>query len=165
MTTVKLTRTEGRKLERVELALAALDEVGVAVGSQGEGGTPSPQHRDRRGRFGETCATILRRHEFGLGVPERSVFRAYLAGHAREISRRVADATRVVATGRVTPDQAAAAIGEATAEGLRERVLEGIPPPLAESTLADPKRNPSGIPLFDTGQLVASIRWSRTVDT
>lgn len=162
---VRLAKTEGRALERVTKALAALDQIGVAVGSQGEGGGPSPQHRDRRGRFGETCATILRRHEFGLGVPERSVFRAYLAAHARELTQAAAKATRAVARGEILPDAVAEQVGEHAVAGLRERILERIPPPLAESTLADPRRDQAGIPLSDTGQLIASIRWARTVDT
>jgi hypothetical protein len=131
----------------------------VAVGVAGKAAV------ERHVNANETVAEIAVKHEMGLGVPERSFIRATFDQHrakyrdatrtafAAALQRAIAANDGTWAAQQSTPLKRFGLLVEGD---IKQRIAQGIPPPLAESTL-DRKGHDKSTPLIDTGQLRASI--------
>lgn len=98
-------------------------------------------------------------HEFGGGrVPARSFIRATMDEKRTEIMALQVSLAREVLKGTMTPEQALNALGAKVAAWCQARIVAGIAPPLAASTLRRKKRKTT--PLILTGQLKSSITWA-----
>lgn len=93
------------------------------------------------------------RHEFGLGVPQRSFIGAYADANEATIVQRMGKA---VAAGLKSgdPRQNLEALALKCAGEVQAMLAAGIAPPNAPSTIA---KKGSSTPLIDTGQLRSSI--------
>lgn len=115
-------------------------------------------HRDRDGgSSGLTTAALAAVHEFGIGVPERSFMRSTVNEKLRAMRAIYGAGMRRVAQGRSTTDEVLERIGERVSAEMRRRLLAGISPPLSERTLNDPDRDPRGLPLVDTEQILEAV--------
>jgi len=146
----------------VRAASEATDGKAVAFGSTG----PKASALFIDGETGEltntSVAGLLGTHEFGIGVPERSVIRGYTAGKPPEIRGAVKATFREVVNGKV-PTSQIGRTGEIAVKGLRKRIEKRIPPPLADVTKEN-RRRPSELsrgledkPLKDTEQILGSL--------
>lgn len=98
-------------------------------------------------------------HEFGAGpVPARSFIRATLDEKRAEILKLQVALAQQVLLGKLTPEQALAQLGAKVAAMCQARIVAGIAPPLAESTLRRKKGKTT--PLILTGQLRSSITYA-----
>lgn len=98
-------------------------------------------------------------HEFGGGrVPARSFIRATMDEKRAEIVALQVHLAQQVLKGTMTPEQALNALGAKVAAWCQARIVAGIAPPLAASTLRRKKRKTT--PLILTGQLKSSITWA-----
>lgn len=158
--TAKLVRTPGPGMKMLT-RLAELGRFSLEVGAMGPGGGPSPRYIDEHGKPGLPIATILFFHEFGLGVPRRSVIGATLASKRSELQQRAMVAAARVAGG-VSPERALEQVGRWLGGAFVRRIEAGIAPPLSAETLARTPNRIARVPLLNTGQvreLVRSIRW------
>lgn len=128
----------------------------VRFGSVGDAASAEHVRNDGRGS-GLTVATVLSFHEFGAGVPERSVVRAWADENHAALGDAFQTGVLEQLSGFGSPQATLSRIGKIAAEGMARHLRASIPPPLAESTLANPDRNPNGIPLLDTGQILGSL--------
>lgn len=149
-------RGQFTRLDEFAKRMKAIQDLRVTFGPMGPNGGPAPQHGDS----GMTSAEILKIHEFGLGVPERSVIRWVQKAKRRELLAAVRKGVKNAIDKGWGPDQVAKLLGELAVKLMRERILSRIPPPLAESTLTNPKRDKRGIPLLDTEQILNDLGWA-----
>lgn len=95
------------------------------------------------------------RHEFGLGVPQRSFIGAYADANQQEIVARMGKAVAAGLAGKgAGPRQNLEALALKCAGEVQGSIAAGIAPPNAPSTIA---KKGSSTPLIDTGQLRSSI--------
>lgn len=155
--TAKLTRIPGPGVEIME-AVQKLAGLGVLVGADDR------PYQDPDGNDpGMMVSEILEIHEYGLGVPQRSVIRATLASRKGELAAFAREAAKAVTDG-ADPGAEVEGVGLWLADAFVERVREGISPALSEETLADPYPRLSHHPLSKTGQILdylTSIRLTR----
>jgi hypothetical protein len=153
--TVRRTSTGGG-LTRLGKTLRELEEKGreIEVGIFG-----GRRHVSDRPGEQPTLAQLLAWHELGTKtIPARRPIRSYIESKGpAEIAARTKEVLPAVLRGEADVDDALAAIGGVAVAGVRKGIMERLPPPLAPPTLANPKRDPRGIPLFDTGQLYRAI--------
>lgn len=97
-----------------------------------------------------TIGEIAARHEFGIGVPERS----FLRGYFHENSATVAEATLRLFRSRGANAATLEVLGAWIVGQIQTRISNRIPPPNAPETIA---RKGSDVPLIDTGQLRSSV--------
>lgn len=124
-----------------------------------------PQEKDSRREAGLGNAEIG--YIMENGAPEVNIpARPHLKPGVRDVKERIADllkqAGRLALEGR--PDavmRAYNAVGLTAQSAIKARVRAGIPPPLAESTLAARRRRgrTGTKPLIDTGQYLAAITY------
>lgn len=101
-------------------------------------------------------------HEFGTEdghIPERSFIRSTFETRAAdELYQMQVKLSRAVVLGKLTPRIALGMLGAWAAGAIKQTITsgEGVPPPLAPSTI---KAKGSSRPLVDTGQLKNSITW------
>ena len=112
----------------------------------------------------KTLLEIAIIHEFGGGhVPARSFIRATMDERRDDIAKLQVAVARQVLAGALTAEQGLAQIGAKVASWVQARIVAGIAPPLAASTLRQ-KRRLSGkgkeTPLVLTGQLKSSITFA-----
>ena len=146
----------------IRSASKATNGKAVAFGSTGP--KASDLHIDgETGEVGDiSVAGLLGAHEFGIGVPERSVIRAYVASQPSELKGAVKATFREVVNG-TTPSSSITRTGELAVKGLRKRIEQRIPPPLEASTLtarereSELSRGSEGKPLKDTEQILDSL--------
>jgi len=100
-----------------------------------------------------TNVEIAAFHEFGLGVPERSIVRAWFDEKIAENKALLKRIPAAVVKG-TSVQQAADQVALAMAGDMQERISEWIEPPNSPVTIA---RKGSSKPLIDTGQLRSSI--------
>jgi hypothetical protein len=121
-------------------------KIGV-LGSEAHEGTP-----------GLTIAQLFEIHELGLGVPERSVLRAWAEASEDQIMADLRQAYHKILTLKLTPDRAAAIIGARFVGSIQKFISDGrVQPPLAQSTI---DKKGSSVPLIDTGQLRSAITFA-----
>lgn len=108
------------------------------------------------GHDGLTNAELGAIHEFGTSeIPQRSFIRTYIDEHEDEINAWLSEAADEILAG-ADPQQEADRIALQLESGVKERILNGIPPELAEATKK--RRGDSAVPLIDTSQMLGSIR-------
>lgn len=116
------------------------------------------QHDDESGL---TLIEIAAIHEFGApaaGIPERSFIRATALARARDIATVQRFVATKVVLQQMTPERALEILGAWLQTEIKKAITSGagIPPPLAEATVA---AKGSSRPLVDTGRLINSIQW------
>lgn len=104
----------------------------------------------------ETVAEVATKHEFGLGVPERSFLRAWVDQNEAEIKTTIVKLFGEVVKGRSTPRMAFDQLGLWSVGQIQKRIADGIAPANSPKTIA---RKGSAVPLIDTGQLRSSITY------
>lgn len=133
--------------------LKSLDRV-VTVGIHASEGGDSEQDSSM------TVAEVGAIHEFGLGVPQRSFLRQFVDENRSKLKAMLEASAREVAKGTLTSDQALERFGLAVQGMVRERIVAGIAPELAESTKERKEEltgGPKNTPLILFGQLLSSI--------
>lgn len=113
------------------------------------------------GGNGKTVGEIAEIHEIGRGnVPARPWLRPIVDGKRAEIQARLKIIATETAAGRITTAQGMDQLGLAIVGAIKRRIVSGINPPLAASTIAR-KINSAGqhkdTPLIDTAQFLGSI--------
>lgn len=147
---VKITR-KSDVLERLKRQHRALGDLKAAMRAKG-------MHRDERGRFTISNAMLLAIHEFGAGnVPARRPVREGLRRGAAEINRTWATWMRRMHRGDAEADQVAEEMAKIMLEAVKTSIRQRLPPPLKPATRAKPGRDPLGIPLLDSEQLIDSL--------
>lgn len=157
-------RLDDRALRKLERELERRKNAHVMVGvlaSRGGG----QKHPDSDLSMVEIAAI----HEFGspaAHIPQRSFIRSAFEkrGVRGEFNRLARKLAKGIITGRLPVSQALGLLGEWGVAKVRARMAEGVPPPLAASTLAKRRRVQKGKagsdkPLIDTGRLRQSITY------
>jgi len=107
---------------------------------------------------GESVVAVAAAHEFGTPtIPARSPLRTYYdSGGAKDLGDAAAKAMRQapLGTGKAAMLDA---VGKAGVDGVRKTIERGLQPSLSPATLANPDRDPRGIPLLDTGHLLEQV--------
>jgi hypothetical protein len=104
-----------------------------------------------------TTAEVAEIHEFGRGnSPERSWLRGYVAENVTRLEAMIRRCARAIYDGKITEEQALALFGQQVVGEIKKRIVAGIAPALAESTLAA-KGSGKTTPLVNTGQFIGSI--------
>lgn len=95
--------------------------------------------------------------EFGTDkIPARSFLRAWFDENREKCHEAVARMMKAVIAGKYTKEQALELLAQRFVGEIQRRIAQGIPPPLAPSTVA---RKGSSTPLIDKGQLRSSITY------
>lgn len=121
---------------------------GVLVGIRGDKAAATHKGSDL------DLVTIASFHEFGIGVPERSIIRAWVDEEREKITDLIRRAARAMAAGKVTRAQALELVGAKCVAMVQARIKRGIAPALSAATVAE---KGSDVPLIDSGQLWSSI--------
>lgn len=133
--------------KRAEIAVGILQAAG---GQQHEGG-------------GGSVLDVATTHELGLGnVPKRSFLVDYFEENQGRMVQQAKALMRSVVTGKRNQRDVLELLGQRWAGEIQQRIAQGIPPGLAESTKAAKRRRfgkNSDTPLIATGQLRASISY------
>lgn len=137
-----------RQLKDVVLKLSQRGGAYVLVGVQGR----EAEQVHPKGKL--TLSALASIHEFGLGVPQRSFLRGTVDEYRGAIQQRAALLGRAVALGLLTTQIALELLGEYVVGLIKQRIADGIMPPLAESTI---RRKGSSTPLIDGGHLRGAI--------
>jgi len=104
-----------------------------------------------------TVVEVASFHEFGRGNnPERSFIRATVDGNSSKYVQLVRKLAADVVAGRITEKRALEVIGQRVESDIKTRIEDGIPPPLAEVTIA---RKGSSKQLIDTSQMKNSVTY------
>lgn len=102
-----------------------------------------------------TYAQLARIHEFGTArIPARSFLQGTIDEYHAAIQKRATAFGRGVVLDLFSVEQALELLGEYVVGLIKQRMADGIPPPLSPRTI---KRKKSSKPLIDTGGLRASI--------
>lgn len=146
--------------DRFDAIMAAFaDSPGASVKFGSVGSAAGALHVPNDGGPAELpVATILAFQEYGTArIPERSLVRAWTDGHHRELGDafKTGVLRQLAAQGSTTATLEL--VGKVAREGMTRRLWSRIPPPLAAATLANPNRDPRGIPLVDTQQIMDSL--------
>lgn len=132
--------------------LSALFKLGLKslrVGFQDSAG-------ERGDDSGLSVVDVVTFHEFGLGVPRRSIVADWVDINRSEIDQRVAKYARLIVQGKIKPVTALEQLGLWAQSSMQARVSAGISPALAQSTI---DRKGSSTPLIDTGQTRSAITY------
>ena len=127
--------------------------------------TKDSRMRDEKGiKTPTTVGEVARAHELGRGVPKRSMLKATLKRRRPQIRKLQAQVADAVIAGRVSPEQGMALLGEGVLTEIKSRMVRGIPPPLARSTIESKRRaTASGAakdtPLIRWGVMLNSVRY------
>lgn len=107
---------------------------------------------------GVSVLDIANFHEFGLGNnPERSFVRGWAEENESAVVGMLKKEIQASVKRRDTSfSRGFDRIGLYCQSGIQQRISDGIPPPLAPSTV---KRKGSSTPLIDTGQLRSSVTY------
>lgn len=103
-----------------------------------------------------TVAEIANKHEFGLGVEERSWLRAWVDENQPMIRNDLRRAAMRIIEGKLTIQQAADLLGTKYVASIQIRISNGIAPANAPATI---ERKGSSTPLIDTGQFRSAITY------
>lgn len=151
---MKYDDTMFRRLRGEVMELAGL---GLKVGIVGPGATAVEDGSDL------TLAELGLIHEYGavmvvkgtrIEIPERSWLRSTLIAHREDIAKMQVAMLKRVLGGKLTSRKLMEALGAQIVIWIQERIIAGIAPPNAASTIA---RKKSSKPLIDHGQLYRAI--------
>lgn len=109
------------------------------------------------GESDQTIGAIATRHEYGLGVPRRSFLRDWMDENADMVAEDFRQATKAVFAGKMSYEKAANILGVKYVALIQKRIVDGLNPANAPSTIA---AKGSSTPLIDTGVLKASIKYA-----
>lgn len=159
MTSKVIDRDRGWNAIRQLAAEVAAKKPHVVAGLVGE-----RAGRIHAGGAGLTVVEIGTKHEFGLGVPERSFVRATFDQHAqlyRDLLKRQIRAEIMQTAQTQQPfshkrSKALNRVGLKMVGDMQKRISAHIPPPNSPVTIA---RKGSSTPLIDTGQLRGAISY------
>lgn len=129
--------------------LAEIGKTGVTVGVHADDGANVHD--------GPSIAEVAAIHEFGLGVPERSMVRGFVDEHGDEVRAWQRLAAQAVLERRLDALQALEQLGEKILGAMKERILAGIPPELAESTKKS--RGDDAVALVHTAQMLGAFAY------
>lgn len=135
-------------MQRVEKAAQAK---GFTVGIHEEqAGGP------KEGSEGLTLIEVAEIHEFGTAtIPQRSFIGAYAEGKEAEAKSDLRKLATAIVKGKVDADRGLDQLAQLYAGEVQQRIADGIPPGLADSTIA---KKGSSTPLIGpSGQLRSSI--------
>ena len=136
--------------QRIVLELARMENAVVDVGVHSDAGSS---------KEGTPIAAYGAYNEYGApkaGVPERSFMRSTFDETIPKLNRIREKALETVYLGRLTAEQAAAALGEQHQGDIQRKIRSGVPPPNKPATI---KRKGSSTTLNDDGLLRQSIRY------
>jgi Fe2+ transport system protein FeoA len=128
----------------------------VKVGVQAGSGTYKGKKRGRSAKL----VVIASTHEFGtkkagrnknITIPERSFIRSTVDEKTNDWNRQAAGFIEGIKAGRETAKGLLQKMGMIIEADIKKKIKSNIPPPL--------KIRIGGIPLWDTGQLINSIRY------
>ena len=117
---------------------------------------------DKTYEEGESIAEVAEKHEFGIGVPQRSWLRGYVDPNVSAIENDLRSIARMVLIQHRSVMLGLGQLGAKSVGGIQARIASRIPPDLAPLTLAL-RRHGGDVPLIDTGQLRSSISFLTTV--
>lgn len=106
-------------------------------------------------------AVIMAVHEYGSQdghIPERRPIRLTLDNNSEKYARRYQQGLDKVLKDEMSVDVALKSIGEEAAGDVKKTIMNGLTPPLSDSTISH-RINNSDKPLYDTGELLASITY------
>lgn len=113
-----------------------------------------PEKAGMHGDGPMTVAEIARRHEFGIGVPRRSM----LADTVEINAAKYTEATRKIGIGitmgRTTVRRGLDMLGVMIKGDVQKRIAAGISPPNSPRTI---RAKGSSVPLIDTGQMRSAL--------
>lgn len=137
---------------------AVLERVVKLDGIRVDIGDPGAVYDDPGGGSSIAVGTLLKIHEFGLGVPQRPIVRSTLASRSDELRRETKTAIHSIAHG-ADAGTALRGVGEWLSDALVDTLDRGAGPALAASTLED-EQTPrlDDEPLHYTGQILAFLR-------
>ncbi len=144
---LKESRKKGSKvaLQKVISARVKLDEAKEKAASKPKPSGPQP-----------TIGEIAERHEYGLGVPQRSFIRSWYDGNKSQIENDIRTMMRAAAKGGAPANRGLQQLGALFAAQIQKGISAGIAPANHPDTI---KRKGSSTPLIDTGQLRSAISW------
>jgi hypothetical protein len=107
---------------------------------------------------GLTVIEVATRHEFGEGVPKRSMIREPVDQRMPLIKENIRAAEKMYIKGDKTMEQALDLFGLWLVGELKENIQAGIAPPLSERRKQEKQEGggPS-TPLINTGQMISSL--------
>lgn len=141
-------------MQRVEKAAQAK---GFTVGIHEEqAGGPKEGSEGSEGSEGLTLIEVAEIHEFGTAtIPQRSFIGAYAEGKEAEAKSDLRKLATAIVKGKVDADRGLDQLAQLYAGEVQQRIADGIPPGLADSTIA---KKGSSTPLIGpSGQLRSSI--------
>lgn len=149
-------RVDRKAWDAMRANIDAMGEQSVRVGVLGSKGGNAP-HGDE----GLTMIELAVIHEFGspaANIPERSFIRSAFEKNRAELAEFQGKLANAVILGKIRPAQALAMLGDWGVAKVRAGITEGdgIPPPLAASTIA---RKGSSRPLIDTGRMNGAVAY------
>lgn len=136
----------------------------VRIGVLGE--KAGAQHESAEGGA-ETVASIAEKHEFGIGVPERSFIRAWYDEQSDDQLRKLRNIEARYIKGDEPLQSMLDKLGESMVGEIKQRIWAGIKKPLSEMAIELRKgrgNTEDDTPLIDTGQLISSITHLAEVD-
>jgi hypothetical protein len=105
----------------------------------------------------ETVASIAYKHEFGIGVPERSFMRTTMTERKKEIINLQETLLKKIQNGDMDIKQALGILGRTVSGFVSKKIVDIKSPPNSPATLKAKK--PKTNPLIDTGQMKNSVTW------
>jgi hypothetical protein fuD12_05968 len=93
---------------------------------------------------------------FDVPFPTRPFFRSTFDAHYDEIKNLMEECIDKIVAGKMTAHRAYETVGKDVVKKVREMILNGTYAALAESTV---KAKGSDKPLYDTGELVKSVKY------
>ena len=150
--------------QRVDMMDVIKSRIAMVTSQEVRVGLAGPEAKlDHVGRDGKSAGLTVEElaaiHEYGVGVPERSFIRSTANANHRSISRQYQEGLRAAIRGTGGSADGLHAIGRLLSAEMKRKLEHGRLPPLAASTLADPNRDPRGLPLVDTEQILGAIGW------
>jgi hypothetical protein len=103
-----------------------------------------------------TVVEVAAKHEFGEGVPRRSMIVDWFDENERANEERLEKYGLAVLDGKVKVIKGMDVVGLVFTSEMRQRMHARIPPPLSEETL-EKRKHGGDVPLIDTGQMVNSL--------
>ena len=111
-------------------------------------------HEEESSRFdGKNNVEIGTKHEFGIGVPQRSFLRSTIFENTKAYIKALKNIGRI--TEKKDRQKACEELAVQVETDIKEKIKSNIPPPNAMSTV---RKKGSTTPLIDTEQLLSSIK-------
>lgn len=141
-------RTNDKEWQRLKDGIKKATKTRLLVGSL-EGA--DAKHPNANATVGEVAIW----NEFGtMTIPARSFARDWASLHKKRFAKDLASAHAVIILGREDSERILGNLGRRYASSMKKRIVDGIPPPNAASTLA---QKDGDTPLIDTGTLLETI--------